>query len=208
MEPLDAKDVTALILAGGKGRRIEGQDKGLIELTGKPLIEYILEAISPQASGILINANRNTERYGRYGYPVIPDALSDFQGPLAGIATGMEHAFTPYIITLPCDGPFVPADLVSRLARALIRDNADMAVAHDGVRMQPVYALLPVYLLNSLKAFLASGERKIDRWYALHHYTLADFSDHPGAFLNVNTPEDLERIQTMLADKESVSGQA
>jgi molybdenum cofactor guanylyltransferase len=207
MESLDAKDVTTVILAGGKGRRIDGQDKGLIELSGKPLIEYILEAIGPQSSETLINANRNSERYGQYGYPVIADDLSDFQGPLAGIATGMEHANTTYIATLPCDGPFVPDDLVSRLGHALIRANADIAVAHDGVRMQPVYALLPVCLLNSLKAFLASGERKIDRWYGLHNYVLADFSDHTEAFLNVNTSHDLEYIRALLSGGKSISSE-
>ena len=207
MESLEAQDVTAVILAGGKGRRIDGQDKGLIELGGKPLIEHILEAVRPQVASILINANRNSERYGEYGYPVIPDDMSDFQGPLAGIAIGMEHAHTPYIITLPCDGPFVPDDMVSHLGQALVRDDADLAIAHDGVRMQPVHALLPVSLLNSLKAFLASGERKIDRWYGLHNFVLADFSDHPAAFLNVNTPGDLEHIQSLLSVNKSTSKQ-
>jgi molybdenum cofactor guanylyltransferase len=204
METLKANDVTALILAGGKGRRIDGQDKGLIEVAGRPLIEHILEAVTPQVGGVLINANRNSERYSQYGYPVIPDDMSDFQGPLAGIATGMEHASTAYIATLPCDGPFVPDNLVSRLAQALTRYDADIAVAHDGVRLQPVYALLPTCLLNSLKSFLASGERKIDRWFGLHKYVLADFSDHPETFLNVNTPNDLKHIQTLLSEDNKI----
>lgn len=208
MGSLNERDVTAVILAGGKGRRIDGQDKGLIELGGKPLIEHILEAVGPQVASILINANRNSERYGQYGYPVIPDDMSDFQGPLAGIAIGMEHAHTTYIVTLPCDGPFVPDDMVSRLGQALVRGDADLAIAHDGVRMQPVHALLPVNLLNSLKTFLASGERKIDRWYGLHNYVLADFSDYPGTFLNVNTPGDLEHIQSLLSMNKSSSKQA
>jgi len=193
--------VTALILAGGKGSRIDGQDKGLIDLLGKPMIEYIFDAIAHQTANILINANRNIERYSQYGHPVVPDDLSDFQGPLAGFSIGMERALTPYIITLPCDGPFVPNDLVARMVKALKQENSEIAVAHDGARMQPVYALLPVTLLPDLKSFLASGKRKIDHWYAQHHYALADFSDRPESFLNINTPDDQEQIQTLLMNQ-------
>jgi len=193
-----SNNVTAVILAGGKGRRIDGQDKGLIELTGRPLIEYIIDTITPQTSKILINANRNIERYRQFGHPVITDTLSDFQGPLAGFAIGMESAKTPYIITLPCDGPFVPDDLISRMVKAIKENDAEIAVAHDGTRMQPVYALLPVTLLPDLKSFLTSGERKIDRWYTQHDFALADFSDKPESFLNINTPDDQKQIQALL----------
>jgi molybdenum cofactor guanylyltransferase len=200
MESLNSY-VTALILAGGKGRRIDGKDKGLIQLSGRPLIEYIIEAIAEQTSNIMINANRNIARYSEYGHPVIADTLDDFQGPLAGFATGMEQVQTPYIVTLPCDGPFVPDDLVARMIKALKQENAEIAVAHDGTRMQPVYALLPVTLLQDLKSFLASGDRKIDRWYAQHQFALADFSDRRDSFLNINTPDDQEKIQAILMNQ-------
>jgi molybdenum cofactor guanylyltransferase len=200
--------VTALILAGGKGRRLDGQDKGLIELLGRPLIEYILETITAQTSSVLINANRNQDAYQGYGHTVISDALSDYQGPLAGFAIGMKTSSTPYIVTLPCDGPFVPVDLVSRLVKTLKTQNADIAVAHDGTRIQPVYALIPVNLLSSLSNFLESGDRKIDRWYTQHNFAYSDFSDQPEAFLNINTADDLEQIERLMRSKTAEYNQA
>ena len=149
----------------------------------------------PQVNTILINANRHQTEYGRYGYPVIPDLLEGFQGPLAGFASGMRAATTPYIVTLPCDGPCLAPDLVTRLERVLHNMHADIAVAHDGQRLQPVYALLPTRLLKSLEEFLAAGERKIDRWYAQHNMAFADFSDAVDTFRNINTPQDQQRIQ-------------
>ena len=195
MNPIDHQQVTAVILAGGMGRRMGGQDKGRLELNGKPLIKYVLETIRPQVKTILINANRHQAEYARYGYTVVADSLAGYQGPLAGFATGLRAATTPYIVTLPCDGPFSPPDLVSRLARGLNNRNADIAVAHDGERLQPVYALLPVRLSTSLESFLAAGERKIDRWYAQHKMLQVDFSDEANTFRNINTPQDQQRLQ-------------
>jgi molybdenum cofactor guanylyltransferase len=191
----DSSNITGVILAGGKGRRMGGQDKGLLPLNGKPLIEYVVQALSQQVSSLLINANRNTERYARYGYPVIDDELSGYQGPLAGFAAALEAIETDYIVTLPCDAPVVPPDLVERLGAALVQKDADIAVAHDGVRMQPVYALIPRLLRASLLEFLDTGERKIDRWYARHRVALADFSDAPDAFRNLNTPEQRASLE-------------
>lgn len=191
----NANQISAVILAGGMGRRMGGQDKGQLILNGRPLIEYVLEAIQPQVKTILINANRHQAEYARYGYPVVPDLLQGYQGPLAGFASGMRVATTPYIVTMPCDGPFSAPDLVVRLATALQNLHADIAVAHDGKRLQPVYALLPTRLLSSLEDFLAAGERKIDRWYAQHNMALADFSDAVNTFRNINTPQDQQRIQ-------------
>lgn len=187
--------VTALILAGGMGRRMGGQDKGQIELHGQPLIEFILEAIRPQVNTVLINANRHQQEYARYAYPVVGDQLEGYQGPLAGFVVGMSASATPYIVTLPCDGPLVAPDLVARLLQAIVRDDADLAVAHDGERLQPVYALLPTRLLANLENFLATGDRKIDRWYAQQRMALADFSDTPQMFMNINTPDDRRRLQ-------------
>ncbi len=189
------QQISAVILAGGMGRRMGGQDKGQLLFNGRPLIEFVLEAIQPQVKTILINANRHHTEYARYGYPVVPDRLEGYQGPLAGFASGMRAATTPYIVTLPCDGPCLAPDLVARLATALHNMDADIAVAHDGERLQPVYALLPSRLLNSLEEFLAAGERKIDRWYAQHNMALGDFSDAVNTFRNINTPQDQQRIQ-------------
>lgn len=195
MVNLNHQQISAVILAGGMGRRMGGQDKGQLIFNGRPLIEYVLETIQPQVKTILINANRHQTEYARYGYPVVPDILPGYQGPLAGFASGMRAAATPYIVTLPCDGPFSAPDLVIRLITALKNMHADIAVAHDGQRLQPVYALLPARLLTSLEDFLAAGERKIDRWYAQHNMALADFSDAVQTFRNINTPQDQHRIQ-------------
>lgn len=192
---LNKHNVTAVILAGGKGRRMDGKDKGLVELANRPLIEYVIDAIKPQVETIMLNANRNQEQYSQYGYPVISDALLDYQGPLAGFISALKSSTTSHIVTLPCDGPFLPKDLVERLVLALADSEAEIAVAHDGDRMQPVYSLIPTTLINSLSSFLDTGERKIDLWYKQHRVALADFSDCPEKFRNINTAEQRDRLQ-------------
>ncbi len=188
------QDVTAMILAGGMARRMGGEDKGLIDLGGRPLIDHVLERIRPQVSQVVINANRNLERYAEFGCPVISDTLNDFQDPLAGFLAVMQQVDSDYIVTLPCDGPCLPGNLVARLHEARQAAGADIAVAHDGQRMQPVYALIATSLQTSLEAYLQEGERKIDWWYNKHHTVTVDFSDAPKTFLNINTPEDRERF--------------
>lgn len=197
---LTKHNITAVILAGGKGRRMEGQDKGLVEMANRPLIEYVIAAIQPQVDYIIVNANRNQQQYSQYGYPVISDTLDDYQGPLAGFFSALKNATTSHIVTLPCDGPLLPVDLVERLIFALTDNvpdgnHAEIAVAHDGDRMQPVYSLIPTALTDSLCAFLDSGERKIDRWYKQHRVALADFSDCPETFININTTEQRDALQ-------------
>jgi len=179
-------DITAVILAGGKGRRLGGQDKGLVEYQGKALIKHVLDKITPQVDHIIINANRNQSQYTDLGYTVISDDLSDFQGPLAGFAIAMKESKTEYIVTMPCDGPNLPSDYVARFMAAT-SDNKTIIVANDGKRLQPVHALIPVSLIDSLIEFLESGDRKIDRWYAQNTMKTADFSDQPDVFFNVNT---------------------
>lgn len=194
MNSPDSENITAVVLAGGRGRRLGGQDKGLMELDGKPLIKHILDLVTPQVNAVIINANRNQLVYGEFGHPVISDNMTDYQGPLAGFAAALAATDTDYIMTLPCDGPYVPADLASRLSAAIIDNDAELAVAHDGQRMQPVYALLPRILLGSLQEFLDAGDRKIDLWYARHNTALADFSDDIDTFFNINTDDDLRKI--------------
>jgi len=202
------ENVTGMILAGGKARRMGGVDKGLIDISGQAMIQYVINVLKPQTTEILINANRNVSEYEKFGCSVISDQLEDFQGPLAGIAACMEIANTRYICTCPCDGPLIAKDLVTRLLTA-ISDNQDndfdIAVAHDGKRMQPVYALLDCTIHNSLLDYLASGERKIDRWYAQHKIIEVDFSDKQECFININTPEDQKIISQQLANHSSNS---
>ena len=197
-------NVTAVILAGGKGRRMHGKDKGLVELANRPLIEYVIDAIKPQVETIILNANRNQEKYSHYGYPVISDELNNFQGPLAGFFSALKNSTTSHIVTLPCDGPLLPGDLVERLLFALNDNKADIAVAHDGERMQPVYSLIPTTLTASLKTFLDTGERKIDLWYKQHRIALTDFSDCPQTFRNINTAEQRDRLQRVLLKDEGL----
>jgi molybdenum cofactor guanylyltransferase len=184
------ESITGVILAGGMARRMGGEDKGLVAFSGRPLIEWVIEGLRPQAHALLISANRNREAYAAYGYRVITDDIEGFQGPLAGFASAMAAAATPWIVTAPCDGPYLARDLVLRLCSALAREQAELAVATDGERMQPVYALVPVALAPSLHSFLASGERKIDRWYAWHRVALADLGDRRESFANINSPAD------------------
>ena len=187
---IPTNNITAVILAGGKARRMDGQDKGLITLHGRPMVDYIIRALQPQAGHILINANRNAEQYAAFGLPVIADMLGDYFGPLVGMASGMNATDTAFIVTAPCDSPFIPDNLVETLYRALAENEADISVAHDGERMQPVFALLRCSLLPSLLAYLDEGGRKIDTWYGQQRLALADFSASAETFLNLNTPED------------------
>ncbi len=191
-------DITGVVLAGGRARRMGGRDKGLVELAGRPMVEYVLDALVPQVAAVLINANRSHARYAAYGCDVVADGFGDFSGPLAGMASAMAYATTPFILTVPCDTPLLPAALAQRLSAALGAQGADLAVAHDGERMQPVFALLRVALLADLRRALEAGERKIDRWYGAHRVALADFSDVPEAFVNVNSPEELDTLGTRL----------
>jgi len=192
--PIENHQITAVILAGGRGTRMGGQDKGLVELNGRPLIKHVLSIIAPQVGAVIVNANRNLERYAGFGYPVVRDHLLDYQGPLAGFAAAMAAAHTPFIITLPCDGPQLPDDYVGSMTAALEREDAELAVAYSGERLQPVHALLRCSLLPSLERYLKQGDRKIDLWYQLHRVALADFSHCPRAFRNINTPDERDRL--------------
>ena len=187
-------DITAVILAGGLGRRMGGQDKGLLEFDGRLMIEILIEALQYQQLDIVINANRNQSKYEVYGYPVICDDLEGFQGPLAGFASAMAIVKSSYILTLPCDSPQIANHFAERFIDTHNREQAPICVAHDGERLQPVYALLDTGLLDNLKQFLHSGERKIDRWYSQHGYARVDFSAETAMFENMNTPEDRQRL--------------
>ncbi len=199
MNPETDTGVTAVILAGGRATRMGGDDKGLIPLAGRPMIEHVLAAIRPQVAAVIINANRNQARYGAYGHPVVPDEVADFPGPLAGMAAGLAAATTPLALFLPCDGPLVPDNLVERLHGAMAAAGARVAVAHDGERLQPVHVLLERELLGSLRAFLDGGARKVAQWYESFETVEVDFSDCRELFMNVNTPEERDNLAARLA---------
>lgn len=193
------QDITGLVLAGGLARRMGGIDKGLVAVGGKPMVEHALAALRPQVGRMMINANRNLDTYAGYGVPVIPDTIEGFQGPLAGIFSGLAAATTRYLLTVPCDSPLVAPDLAACMFRALETEGADLAVAHDGRRQQPVFLLLRRELAPDLQAYLAGGDRKIDLWLARHKVAEADLSHRPDTFVNVNDEEEQRRVEALLA---------
>lgn len=194
--PRDA--ITGLVLAGGLARRMGGMDKGLVELAGRPMVEHVLDALRPQVGSLLINANRNIDRYAAYGHPVVSDSLQGFMGPLAGVLTALQRLATQFLVTVPCDAPLVAPDLVGRLYAACVANDADVAVATDGHRQQPVFLLLRAGTAPSLEAYLASGGRKIDTWFAQLRLAEADFSDALDTFVNVNDPDERQRLEARL----------
>lgn len=185
------QDITALILAGGAGSRMGGADKGLLAWDGRPLVAGIIEAIAGQVAAVLISANRNLEDYAAFGYPVIEDDLPGHQGPLVGILSGLTHAETDYLLVQPCDVPAVVPDLAARLLDGIDAASADIAIAHDGERLQPVHVLLHRRVADDLHAALEAGERKTRRWLQRQRWVAVDFSDRCTAFGNINTPDDL-----------------
>lgn len=182
--------ITGVILAGGLGRRMGGVDKGLQLLQGRPMVQWVLERLTPQVGTVLINANRNLEHYRAFGCPVLPDTIADFAGPLAGLHAALGAATTPLVVSVPCDSPYLPNDLVARLAAGLHAAGAELAVARDAERAHPVFCLARRELLPRLAAYLASGERRLARW----HETLSTVEvmfEEPAAFANFNTLDDL-----------------
>jgi len=187
--------VTGVVLAGGQGSRMGGVDKGLQEFRGKPMVAHAIERLAPQVDELLINANRNPEAYAQFGHRVIADEIEGFAGPLAGFERGLAHAAGHLVVTVPCDSPFLPADLVSRLRIALERDGADLAVAKTGEQAHPVFSLMKRGVHESLRQFLASGQRKIDRWYSALKVIEVPFDDEADAFLNINTRAELASLE-------------
>jgi molybdopterin-guanine dinucleotide biosynthesis protein A len=181
--------ISGIVLAGGQGRRMGGVDKGLQVLGGKPMIEHVIARLAPQVDEIVINANQNLERYAQFGHPVAPDVTGGFAGPLAGLQAGLRAAKNPLVVTAPCDSPFLPVDLVARLRGAL--GEHQLAVAKTGDQPHPVFALVRRDILDHLTAYLASGGRKIDAWYASLKVIEVNFDDEAEAFSNINTREEL-----------------
>ena len=185
-------DITAVILAGGRGERMGGVDKGMLILQDKPLVQHVIDVIEPHVHEIVINANRHIDYYRGLGYRVVEDMFPGFAGPLAGIATSMHQVSTGWVLVAPCDVPGIPPDFTERLVEASARSNSGIAVAHDGKHLQSAHLLLPVSLVPELDSWIVSGRRSIKEWLGIHDIGLADFSGDPDAFTNINTPDDLE----------------
>jgi len=182
--------VTGIVLAGGKGSRMGGVDKGLQPLRGKPMAAWAIARLKPQVDEIIINANQNREIYAAFGYRVVADEIGGFAGPLAGLHAGLAAATYPLAASVPCDSPFLPADLVIRLQNAL--QGNDLAVAKTGDQAHPVFVLLKTSLKRNLEEFLNGGGRKIDAWYASLKVVEVNFDDEADAFRNINTREELK----------------
>ena len=183
--------ITGVILAGGLGRRMGGVDKGLQLLDGKAMVRHVAERLAPQVGQLLINANRSQNEYGALGYPVIGDLIPNFAGPLAGLHAALSVATTPLVVTAPCDSPYIPEDLVTRLHQALLASDAPLAVATADGRLHPVFCLCQTTLLPALTHYLESGGRKLAQWCDEMGAVEVDFSDQAYAFRNFNTLADL-----------------
>lgn len=187
--------ITGVVLAGGLGRRMGGTDKGLQELRGQPMVHWVIERLAPQVDELLINANQNGERYAAFGHRVVPDQIPGFAGPLAGLHAALATATHPLVATAPCDSPFLPADLISRLFSALTAADADLAVAKTFDQAHPVFCLCRRSVLPHLTEFLESGGRKVNRWYSTLNIVEVAFDDEADAFENINTHEELGRFE-------------
>ena len=201
MEDERAK-ITGVVLAGGRAQRMGGKDKGLVVYRGRPLVAYALAALRQVTKTIIINANRNQAEYAGFGYPVLPDPTHSFDGPLAGLLCAMQTAQTDFVLSVPCDCPQLDGNLLDRLHATLMATaGAEICVAHDGKRMQPLFLLAQRCLASDLANYLASGQRKVETWLRSHRLALVDCSDHPEWFVNINTLEELERMETGQAIK-------
>lgn len=211
MTPIGRQDITGLVLAGGRGTRMGGIDKGLQDFGGVPLALHALSRLRPQVGQVAVNANRERPTYEAFGVPVWCDDVPDHPGPLAGFLAGLARCETPLLLTVPCDSPLFPHDLATRLAAGLVEAGADLAVAvapqsdRHGMpvlRPQPVCCLLRVELLDDLRCFVADGGRKIDSWTAAHRVALVSFDrpgDDPDAFRNANTLDELDALRALAA---------
>ncbi len=208
MTPMSASaistgSITGLVLAGGRGQRMGGADKGLQMLHGQPLAAHVLARLAPQVGALAISANRNGEAYAALGAPwrasVLADTLPDFPGPLAGLLAGLRAAQTEWLLTAPCDSPWLPADLAERLGHAALAQHADIVTAtttnaEGEVSLHPVFALVRSSLADDLSAFLAAGERKVRAWYARHTTAEVAFADER-AFYNINSLQELAELE-------------
>lgn len=201
-QSIPKEQITGLILAGGKGTRMGSIDKGLQMFRGSPMAQHVLQRLRPQVGAVLINANQHADRYAALGAPVWPDEFPGFAGPLAGLHAGLSHCDTPYLVTAPCDSPFLPTNLIEQLSAALISAQADIAIAvtGEGVTRQrhPVFCLLSTHLKDDLADYLGKGGRKMDAWFARHAQVEVYFADET-SFANINTVDELNALSAQSA---------
>lgn len=201
----DSPSITGLMLAGGRGQRIGGADKGLLPLAGSNLASHTLQRLASQTHDQLISANRSLDEYGALGVPVLTDRREGFAGPLAGIETALYAMQNDWLLVVPCDSPVLPLDLADRLMAALHAHRADIAIARDGDRLHFLHALIPRRLLTDLSLYLDQGQRAVYGWYRRHKVAEVEFSDCKDGFLNVNTLDELEALEARLADSDPVT---
>ncbi len=195
MQQITSQQLTAVIIAGGRAQRMSGQDKGLLIYQNQTFVQHLVNALKSQADQIIINANRNQQRYADLTKcPVIADSVGDFAGPLAGILTGLQAAQTPYVLFVPCDVAYLPDFLASRLATQLSNAQANIATVNDGQRTQYLFALMRREVQTSLQTYLQQNQHQVKKWYQQQHVIEVDFSDCAQFFININTPEDLKAL--------------
>lgn len=197
----DRGETSGVILAGGRARRMGGVDKGLMLFAGRPLISYAIEALRPLCREVFINVNRSHERYRQFGLPLIEDTIGGFAGPLAGILAALEVMETPFCLVVPCDAPALTSEIMGQILGTLIERGAEIAMASDGERLHPVVMALRTSLRGSLRSYLEKGGRKIDRWTEGHKTLVVEFRDRKEAFINLNTPEELAKLERLWQDR-------
>jgi len=195
MNKIKKNEITGVILAGGKARRMGGTDKGLVIFRGKPLIEYVIKAFEPQVGNLLINANRNHEKYKKYGFDIVSDELEGYCGPLAGMLSALNKIDTPYLATTPCDTPFISKNIVENLCLSILSERAEISVAHNGNRLQPVFCVIKKTLATSINNYLQKGGRKIDHWFKQHSVAIVDLSSEEKCFENFNSKEEILALE-------------
>lgn len=194
---IDSDKVSGVILCGGSGRRMGNRDKGLLTLATRPFIDYVIERLAPQVADLTINSPHHDD-YRHYGLTIIGDTVAGRVGPLAGLLSALHHCNNEWVIAVPCDTPRLPDDLVTRMVATVKREGKRLCSVSDGERLHGVVLLAHRSLTASLEAYLASGERRVQRWIEANDPAIADFSDQPGAFINLNTPEELRRLEEEL----------
>jgi molybdopterin-guanine dinucleotide biosynthesis protein A len=190
----EQQHITGVILAGGMARRMDNIDKGLLEFAGKRMVEHVIERLSPQVGELIISANRNQSQYASGGYPVVSDSIDDYAGPLAGILAAMKIATTDCLLVCPCDAPLLSTTLARRLLEQA-GTSCRPCIPHDGERLQPLFALLPTNLIDSLQGFLAAGQHKVTDWIMTTDPHIVDCTDIHDSFININTEQELERLK-------------
>jgi len=188
--------VTGVILAGGLARRMNKQDKGLVDFKGRPMVGYAITALSPVVDQIIINANRNSDQYRQFGWPVVADQTDSFDGPLAGLLSSMIYAAdSDVLLVMPCDSPLIKAEHLQKLLLTRAENDADVAVAFDGERLHPVFLAIKTTLKTSLQDYLAGGQRKMAVWLEQQNLVQVDFSNEPEIFSNINSMAELSALE-------------